>query len=93
MTIGTGVQATLNFCLRNGILVILIVAIYELSAEMDSDAMVYIPNFIKICSGNEKLLGIQSHRQQSMEAAQIKFTTPLLGYTTLDQQRSINVRE
>jgi hypothetical protein len=28
-----------------------------------------------------------------MEEAQIKFTTPLLGATTLDQQRSINERE
>jgi hypothetical protein len=35
--------------------------------EMGSDAMIYIPSFIKIGSGIQKLLGemqIQTHRQQ-----------------------------
>jgi hypothetical protein len=74
-------------------LVLLMRAIYELAAETGSGAMIDIPSFIKICSRIQKLLWIESHRQKSTEEAQIKFTTPLLGSITLDQQRSINVRE
>jgi hypothetical protein len=35
--------------------------IYEVSAEMDVGTRIYIPNFIKICSGIQKLMGVGQH--------------------------------
>jgi hypothetical protein len=31
--------------------------IYEIAVEMGSDTVIYIPNFIKICSGIQNLIG------------------------------------
>jgi hypothetical protein len=37
--------------------------------EMDSVSMIYVPSFIKICSGNQKVIGgIHRHRDK-MEIA------------------------
>jgi hypothetical protein len=58
MNIGTGVQAILRFGLRNlrscniGTADLLILLV-----EMGSSAVMYVPSFIKICSGIKKLLG------------------------------------
>jgi hypothetical protein len=43
-------------------------AIYEVRAEMGSGAMIYIPSFIKIGSGNQKLIAGNS-QADSMEIA------------------------
>jgi hypothetical protein len=43
-------------------LVLLMGRIYDLAVEMDSRVNIYIPTFIKICSGIQKLLvGIHRH--------------------------------
>jgi hypothetical protein len=61
MKIGTGVQAILRFCLRNfrgrNVGITDERDSFSYAAEMGSGAVLYIPSFIKICSGIQKLMG------------------------------------
>jgi hypothetical protein len=71
MNICAGVRALLRFCLRNlkaEMLVLLMGGIFfNYSIEMVLGVVIYVPSFIKIGSGIQKLMGGgYTHRQQSV---------------------------